>query len=52
MVVHPADVQDRDGAKMVLSRLKGQFERLQLIWADGGYSGVLIEWVHQFGGSA
>ena len=50
VVVHPADVQDRDGAKLVLSRLKGQFERLQLIWADGGYSGVLIEWVHKFGG--
>ncbi len=50
MVVHPADVQDRDGAKMVLSRLKGQFERLQLIWADGGYSGALVEWAHQCGG--
>ncbi len=50
MVVHPADVQDRDGAKMVLSKLKGQFERLQLIWADGAYSGVLLEWVHKCGG--
>jgi putative transposase len=50
VVVHPADVQDRDGAKLVLSRLKGQFERLQLIWADGGYSGVLIDWVHKCGG--
>jgi putative transposase len=50
VVVHPADVQDRDGAKMVLSRLKGQFARLQVIWADGGYSGVLIGWVHKFGG--
>ena len=50
MVVHPANVQDRDGDKMVLIKLKGQFERLQLIWADGGYSGVLIDWVHKFGG--
>ena len=50
VVVHPANVQDRDGAKMVLSKLKGQFARLQLIWADGGYSGVLIDWVHKFGG--
>ena len=50
VVVHPANVQDRDGAKRVLIKLKGQFERLQLIWADGGYSGVLIDWVHKFGG--
>ena len=50
MVVHPADVQDRDGAKLVLCRLKGRFDRLQLIWADGGYSGALIDWVHNLGG--
>ena len=49
MVVHPADLQDRDGAKMVLAKLKGQFTRLPLIWADGGYSGKLIDWVSQFG---
>lgn len=49
MVVHRADVQDRDGAKMVLAKLKGQFSRLQLIWADGGYSGKLIDWTFQFG---
>ena len=50
MVVHRADVQDRDGAKMVLAKLRGRFKRLQLIWADGGYSGKLIDWVSQFGG--
>lgn len=49
MVVHGADVQDRDGAKMVLSKLKGSFKQLQLIWADGGYSGKLIDWAFQFG---
>ena len=50
VVVHPADVQDRDGAKMLLRKLKGSFERLRLIWADGGYSGALVDWVHRFGG--
>lgn len=50
MVVHRADVQDRDGAKLVLAKLKGQFERLQLIWADGGYAGALIEWAFKCGG--
>ena len=45
VVVHPADVQDRDGAKLVLGLLKNRFLRLRLIWADGGYAGQLIEWV-------
>jgi transposase len=47
VVVHPADVQDRDGAKLVLEKIIGAFRRLRLIWADGGYAGRLIEWVLQ-----
>ena len=43
-VVHAADVQDRDGARLVLKRAKAEFPSLQLIWADGGYA-VLIDWV-------
>lgn len=50
MVVHSAGIQDRDGAKLVFEQLKGEFARLQLIWADGGYRGKLIEWVKQFAG--
>lgn len=45
VLVHPANIQDRDGAKLLLWRIKLQFSRLQLIWADGAYSGKLIEWV-------
>ena len=45
VAVHPADMQDRDGAKLVISKLTGRFPRLSLIWADGGYAGKLIEWV-------
>ena len=37
-VVHAANIQDRDGAKLVLAKLLGQFPRLQLIWADAGYA--------------
>ena len=40
-----ADVQDRDGAKILLTEIKEQMPRLQLIWADGGYRGKLIIWV-------
>lgn len=49
VVVHAADVQDRDGAKRVLSRLKGRFARLRLIVADGGYAGKLVQWALTFG---
>jgi putative transposase len=45
VVVHPADVQDRDGAKLVLEKVKDKLPRLALIWADGGYAGQLIDWV-------
>jgi putative transposase len=50
VVVHAANVQDRDGAKLVLPKLVGRFPRLRLIWADGGYAGQLIPWVDQLGG--
>lgn len=50
VVVHAASIQDRDGAKFVLEKLKGWFPRLKLIWADGGYRGKLIDWTQAFGG--
>ena len=43
LVVHAADFQDRDGAWLVLARLRGKFPRLKLIWADGGYAGRLVQ---------
>ena len=49
VVVHAADIQDQDGAKLVFRKLKGKFPRLKLIWADGGYAGKLIDWVLDFG---
>ena len=39
IVTHPADIQGRDGAKLVINKLIGRFPRLQLIWADAGYAG-------------
>ena len=47
VVVHAANIQDRDGAKLVLEKARGRFPRLKLIWADGGYAGKLIVWVKQ-----
>ncbi len=45
VVVHTADIQDRDGAQLVLGKARQLFSRLRLIWADGGYAGQLVEWV-------
>jgi putative transposase len=50
VVVHAANIQDRDGAKLVLAKLVGRFPRLKLIWADGGYAGQLVEWVRTLSG--
>jgi putative transposase len=46
VVVHPADIQDRAGAKLVLNDVpETLWERLEHIWADGGYRGKLVKWV-------
>ena len=50
MIVHAANIQDRDGARLVLGQLKGRFPRLKLIWTNGGYRGQLIDWAKTFGG--
>ena len=43
--MHAASIQDRDGAKLVLSRVQDTYVRLARIWADGGYAGALVAWV-------
>lgn len=42
VVVHAADIQDREGGLLVLDRISGYFSKIQLIWADGGYLGEFI----------
>jgi len=43
--VTSAAVQDRDGARELLHKVWFIFCRLQVIWADGGYAGQLLDWV-------
>jgi transposase len=38
-VVHPADIQDRDGGVLVLSSLFGMYPFLLKLFVDGGYQG-------------
>ena len=46
VVVHAANIQDRDGAKIIMEQVTGRFSRLKSIWADAGYSGKLVYWVN------
>jgi putative transposase len=47
VVVHPADVPDRDGARLVLDPSEEEeFPRLEHLWADAGYRGAALrEWI-------
>jgi putative transposase len=48
VVVHAANIQDYDGAKVVLNQLSQTVSTLQKLWADGMYKkGGLIDWVRQ-----
>ena len=46
VVVHGADVQDQDGARMLLERMRHGFGRLKVLFADSAYGrSGLPEWV-------
>jgi transposase len=51
VVVHSASVQDRAGAKLVLSGITALFPLLGLVWVDGGYVNIvdasLIDWADE-----
>lgn len=47
VLVHSASLQDRDGARLVLEKLKSLFPTLKVVFADGGYTGKLVQWVEQ-----
>jgi hypothetical protein len=43
VVVHSAAIQDRDGAGLVLDKIRRHFPWLELVWADGGYNAWQVE---------
>jgi transposase len=43
VVVHSAAIQDRDGAGLVVDKIRGRFPWLELIWVDGGYSAWQVD---------
>ena len=44
VVVHPAGLADRQGGRLLIQAVKGQFPTLQKIWADQGYTGEFKRW--------
>lgn len=47
VLVTPASTTDRDAARTMLPALREGFRRLRLVWADGGYTGHLVDWSAQ-----
>ena len=47
VVVHPADVSDRDGAVQVLEHVPTRYPRLAHLWVDAGYAGKTVTWIEQ-----
>ena len=49
VLVLPANIQDRDGAKQLLAAWFAQSprRRVKQIWADGGYTGSLVAWARR-----
>jgi transposase len=39
MIVHPANIQDRDGAPSLLARIRARYPWLRHVFADAGYAG-------------
>jgi putative transposase len=37
--VHPADLHDKKGAKLLLALLAGELPRMAKVWADSAYQG-------------
>ncbi len=43
VVVHSAAIQDRDGAGLVVDKIRRRFPWLELIWGDGGYDAWQVD---------
>lgn len=48
LLVHPANIQEREGAKLLLESVRGTLTKLIKIIADGGYQGQnMFDWVKE-----
>ena len=47
VAVTAANIGDREAAVALLTRLRRLHRDITLVWADGGYTGGLIDWCRQ-----
>lgn len=47
VVVHPANVMDRDGARLLLDGQAAAQPRLAHLWVDAGYQGTCVTWIEE-----
>jgi putative transposase len=47
VIVHAANIQDRDGARYLLTYIADWLPRVHTVVADGGYAGKLVGWVRR-----
>ena len=45
--VHAANIQDRDGARLLLAQAQGQHPRMKLVWVDSAYAGTFVDWIKE-----
>jgi transposase len=53
VVVHAANIQDREGVPLLLEPVQGHFPRMEKVWVDNGYTGTGRIWIwraHGLGG--
>ncbi|GHO50451.1 hypothetical protein KSX_86140 [Ktedonospora formicarum] len=47
VIVHEANIQDRQGVPLLLEPLEGLFPRMRKVWVDQGYTGKGREWIKE-----
>ena len=47
VVVHAANLQDRQSVPLLLEPVQGQFLRMEKVWVDQGYTGIGKSWIEQ-----
>jgi putative transposase len=47
VLVHPANISDRDGARLLLADVPERWPSLRRLWVDAGYTGRLLDWVRE-----
>ncbi len=47
VVVHAANIQDREGVPLLLEPVQGHFPRMEKVWVDNGYTGTGRTWIKE-----